>query len=50
MELLIYLALSFFIGYAIGKIKGGDEVFKDWNKYIKDHTIYNPTTNKYELR
>lgn len=50
MEVLIYLALSFFIGYAIGKIKGSDEVFKDWNKYIDDHTFYNPITNKYELR
>ena len=50
MEILVYLALSFFFGYAIGKIKGSNEVFEDWDKYIDDHTIYNPTTNKYELR
>ena len=50
IELLLYISLSFFSGYAIGKIRGSDEVFDEWNKYIQDHTVYDPITNEYKLR
>lgn len=50
METLLYMILAFFFGYAIGKIKGQDEIFGEWHKYIEEHTEYNPIDSKYELR
>ena len=50
MEIISYIILAFFFGYAIGKIRGSNEIFDEWDKYIQDHTIYNQMTNKYELR
>lgn len=50
METLLYVILSLFFGYAIGKIKGQDEIFEEWQKYIDKHTVYNSITNEYELK
>lgn len=50
IELIIFLILSFFLGYAIGKIRGADDILKAWDKYIKDHTVYNTITNSYEIK
>ena len=50
VEVILYIILAFFFGYAIGKIRGSDEIFDEWDKYIQDHTVYNQMTNKYELR
>ena len=49
-ELIIFLILSFFGRYAIGKLRGSNEIFKEWDKYIKDHTVYNIITNRYEIK
>ena len=50
MGVILYIILAFFFGYVIGKIRGSDEIFDEWNKYIRDHIVYNQITNKYELR
>lgn len=50
METLLYIIFAFFFGYAIGKIKGQDEIFDEWHKYIEEHTVYNPITTEYELK
>ena len=50
MEIILYIILAFFFGYAIGKIRGSNEIFDEWNKYIQDHTVYNPMTHEHELR
>lgn len=49
METLLYIIFAFFFGYAIGKIKGQDEIFDEWHKYIVEHAVYNPMTTGYEF-